>query len=321
MNMSNDEIMTTANRRQAMNQHVDGDATLTFGGKTSFANAEACKWFTRAQRALYARDFASASALMAKYRNLIRYDDFLRQDNRSVANPALSVVIVAYNTNMDLIACIKSVLRGTRKDIELIVVDNGGNERVLPLLLKLPLLYTQSPMNLIPSEGRNIGVYYAKAPVCAFLDDDALVLPGYAESAIAAFSVPDICAVRGKVISKTQTAYRGSERHYDLGPKPLAHVINTEGNSAWRTDAYIDADGMDPLLFGHEGVDLSLRLERMYGNAMTFYWPELLIHHDYATDEKKCEVKKARYALMGEYLGWKQITEKATSRKLRTFKK
>jgi len=291
-----------------VNPRINTDNILPKNKTISPSNVEACKWFTSAQRALYARDFASASNWMAKYRNLVRYDDFWRQDNRHVANPVLSVVIVAYKTNMDLITCIKSVLKGTRKDIEIIVVDNGGNELVLPLLLRMPLLYVQSPINLIPSEGRNIGVYYAKAPICAFLDDDAVVLPQYAEYTLAAFSVPDICAVRGKVILKTQTAYLGSMPHYDLGPNPLPHVINTEGNSAWRTDVYKDAGGMDPLLFGHEGIDLSNRLTFMFGKAVTFYWPRLVIRHDFAFNETKKDTKDARHSLMLQYLTWKGIS-------------
>jgi glycosyltransferase involved in cell wall biosynthesis len=279
---------------------------LSTAEKISPANAEACECFTRARQALHVRDFAAASELMTKFRRLIRYDDFWRQDNRKIANPVLSVVIVAYQTNMDLIACIKSVLKGTRKDIEIIVVDNGGNEQVLPLLLQMPLLYIRSPMNVILSEGRNIGVYYAQAPICAFLDDDALVRPEYAESILAAFRNPHVQAIRGRIEPKNRNAFQGSAWHYNLGPKPLPSAINTEGNSAWRTGIYKDANGMDPLLFGHEGTDLSVRLERMFGSVVTFYWPTLLIHHDYAMDEQKRAIKDARHALMEEYLGWKR---------------
>ena len=288
-----------------MSLEMNKDAISAASRALSPANAEACACFTRALHALHARDFASASDLTATYRSLIRYDDFWRQDNRTTVNPALSVIVVAYHTNTDLIACVKSVLRAARKDMELIVVDNGGNEEVLPRLLEMPLLYIRSPMNVILSEGRNIGVYYAKAPICAFLDDDAVVRPGYAESILAAFRFPHVHAIRGRIQPKKRHAVHGGAAHYDLGPRPLPHVINTEGNSAWRTGTYKDANGMDPLLFGHEGTDLSARLARMFGSAATFYWPELLIHHDYAADEQKKEVKETRHALMGEYLAWK----------------
>jgi hypothetical protein len=275
----------------------------------SAANAQACELFSRAQEALRAQDFAAAAELMREYRRSVRYDEFVRRDARLCAEAALSVIIVAYATNADLVECVTSVLAGGREDVEIIVVDNGGNEQALGPLLRLPLLYIACPMNLGPSEGRNIGVRYARAPVCAFLDDDALVPPDYAQNALAPFASADILAVRGRVIPKTPTAFQGDAPHYDPGPEPLPHPVDVEGNSVWRKDAYVRADGMDPLLFGHEGADLSRRLTAMAGRTATFYRPSLVIRHDYAEAPAKKAAKERRHALMDKYAAWKIICE------------
>lgn len=268
------------------------------------SNTKALKAFSAAQNALKRGYFSHASSLIQEYRSLIDYSLFPANDNRAVATPALSVVIVAYNTKHDLIACIKSVLAGSRKDIEIIVVDNGGNEEVETILMALPVLYLKMPMNLILSEGRNVGVAFATAPIVAFLDDDGIAPKSYAQSILDAFTVPDVLAIRGKVVPKTPTAFKGSNSHYDMGPSPLPSIINTEGCSAWNASAYRDAGGMDPLLFGHEGTDLVTRLNG-YGIGASFYWPTLYIYHDYASDESKSSIKEQRHALMTRYLEWK----------------
>jgi GT2 family glycosyltransferase len=274
-------------------------------------NSKACQAFRAALHTFQQHDFVKAEMHINAYKAYVDYNAFFKHDNLAPESPSASIIIVAYNTRQELIECIKSILAGTRKDIEIIVVDNGGNEEVMPLLTTMPLLYIQTPMNFILSEGRNIGVTYAKGPVCIFLDDDAIAPSAYVEHTLAAFVTQEIIAVRGKIFPKTQGAFHGTYPHYDLGPKPLPHVINTEGNSAWRTDAYRIAGGMNPLLFGYEGTDLSGRLAVIYGENVTFYWPVMHIFHDFATDEAKHIAKEARHRLMEDYLEWKCINERS----------
>ena len=292
-------------------------------GKEKPANADALKLFSAAQNALKRGYFSHAATLMQEYRTKIDYSLFPASDNRVAATPSLSVVIVAYKTKQDLIACVKSVLAGSRKDIEIIIVDNGGNEEVESLLKALPVLYLKMPINLVPSEGRNIGVAFAAAPIVAFLDDDAIAPKCYAQSILDAFAVPEVLAIRGKVLPKTENAFQGSNNHYDLGGAPLPSIINTEGCSAWNVTAYRQAGGMDPLLFGHEGTELVTRFEK-YGLGASFYWPALYIYHDYAHDETKCSLKEQRHMLMTKYLEWKnslihQILLKHEEQQLRTY--
>lgn len=268
------------------------------------SNAAALKVFSAAQNAFKRGYFSHASALIQEYRAMIDYSLFPADDKRAEKQPLLSVVIVAYKTKQDLVACVKSALGGSRKDIEIIVIDNGGNEEVEAVLKGLPILYLKMPMNLIPSEGRNVGVAFSRAPIVAFLDDDAIAPQNYAQSILDAFTVSDVLAIRGKVLPKNADAFKGTNKHYDLGPNPIPSVIDTEGCSAWDVSSYRKAGGMDPLLFGHEGTDLVTRLNN-YGVGASFYWPALYIFHDYAGDEAKCAIKEQRHLLMTRYLEWK----------------
>ena len=272
----------------------------------SSRNSSACKRFAQAQEALSRdEDFELAQRYMQGYRNLVRYEEFYKQDNRTEPEPLLSVVVVAYNTGKDLVRCLKSVFAGSLKQIEVIVVDNGKNADVLSTLLAMPILYVKTPMNLILSEGRNIGVSMAKAPIAAFLDDDALADSDFCKNALEPFRDSTVYAIRGKVLPKTKGAFLGTMTHYDFGDKPIPQCINTEGNSAWRLDAYREFGGMDPLLFGHEGTDVSIAYSLAYGLGSTWYWPKMCIYHDYAVTEDKNSVKQKRHELMTKFMLWK----------------
>ena len=271
----------------------------------SVSNQRACKRFMQAQEVFAKGDFKLADRFMQGYRNLVRYDEFYIHDNRIEKSPMISVVIVAYNTKWDLIKCLKSVFSGSVKKIEVIVVDNGENAEVISILLSMPILYIKTPMNLVLSEGRNIGVAMARAPVVAFLDDDGIADKDFCRHALTPFQDENIFAVRGKVLPKTADAFQSGNRHYDFGDEPLPHCINTEGNSAWRVESYRQVGGMDPLLFGHEGTDMSIRYTQTYGWGKTWYWPSLVLYHDYAATSDKSEAKKQRDELMFRFLFWK----------------
>lgn len=274
-------------------------------GRQTLSTTQALAAFSEAQSLLKSRQFYEAVVQMERYRNNIDYNDFKVWDNRPKITPLISIIIVAYATNNDLIKCIKSVIHGSISNFEIIVVDNGKNDEVSTLLKNMPLLYIKSPTNLLLSEGRNIGVSFARSEIAAFLDDDALASPTFAADIICAFSNNNILAIRGKVLPKTENAYKCTNHHYDLGEYPLASVINTEGCSAWKISHYIKENGMDPLLFGHEGTDLSSRFAKKYGLGNTIYWPNLYIFHDFAHSQEKLNTKESRHALMHEYLQWK----------------
>ncbi|MDR3176519.1 MAG: glycosyltransferase [Desulfovibrio sp.] len=271
----------------------------------SARNRRACARFADALAAFSRGNFALAARCVKAYRDLVRPDDFYRHEGRGADVPLLSLIVVAYGTTTDLLECLASVHAGTFRKMEVIVIDNGGNAPVLPKLTALPLLYVKTPMNLLPAEGRNIGVSLARAPIGVFLDDDALAAPNFLQSALEVFGEPAVMAARGRILPKNDAACQSADPHYDPGEKPLPYLINIEGNSAWRLEAYRLLGGMDPLLFGHEGYDLSLRLVRLYGESSSIYRPSMLVRHDFALTPEKKAAKTARYALMSRYLKWK----------------
>lgn len=263
--------------------------------------------FQQAVEHLNRKNFNKAAKLAGLYRELMDYSIIETVDNRVSDNPRVSVVVVAYNTNQDLIACLNSLLNQKVKkdDYEIIVVDNGKNEEVHEQLMKLPILWVKNPINFILSEGRNIGVHFSKGEIVSFLDDDAIVPDDYISTIMEAFETFDIAALRGKVLPKNENSYRAVSTHYDMGNYPYPHTIDTEGNSAFLRKIYVKCQGMDPLLFGHEGTELSFKINQMLNKNALIYWPRTVIYHDYANTEEKDKTKSARHQLMIDYLNHK----------------
>ena len=273
---------------------------------TPAANRKACQRLSDAMGAVARGEFLLALRYLEGYRRQIDYKAFFRRQADAPEGLSLSVIIAAFNTGRQLTECVASVLGGKADGCEIIVVDNGGNASVLHDLLALPVTYIKNPGNLYPSEARNIGAYFARAPLLAFLDDDALASPFFCGAAREALADPSVLAVRGRATAKTESPGVNAPPHYDLGPAPAPCRITLEGASAWRRKEYLDAGGMDPLLFGHEGEELSLRLQDRYPAARLLYWPDMLIRHDFAATEEAHESKRQRHAIMGRYFTWKR---------------
>ncbi len=249
--------------------------------------------------------FEEAQEEAKSYRDKVVYDALPRVDHRAGNTPVLSVVIVAHQTRQALIACLDSLEDPSNPPFEIIVVDNGGNECVEPELHRRSLLLVPTPVNVLPSEARNIGVHFARGSIVVFVDDDATVGPGYLASIPPAFEDFEIVALRGKVLPKSDHSNNRRIRHYDLGDIPVTADLNTEGNSAVRVATWKQVGGQDPLLFGGEGVEFSFRVTAQFGPSAILYWPSAVIRHDYAEDDSKLERKSDRHRAAEAYLAWR----------------
>lgn len=258
--------------------------------------------FRKAREQYLARRFASAREIIQRYRSSIDYAQFKQSDCRGVTEPEISVVIVSYSTQAASLECISSVFVQSGPRFEVILVDNGGNESIHAELAAMPgLLWIRPPINLLPSEGRNIGAHFAKGPLLAFLDDDAVMAPGYLEHASRALEDKCIVALRGRAMAKNPLAHVRSPKQYDLGEAARPAELNLEGNCVIRRDAYAALQGFDPLMFGHEGRELTRRCKARYPDRQILYWPSLVIRHDYAEGESLA-AKRHRQAVAIDYL-------------------
>jgi glycosyltransferase involved in cell wall biosynthesis len=111
------------------------------------------------------------------------------------AEPAVSVVIPAHDAGATIEATVRSVLRQSRPDLEVIVVDDGSTDdtaaRVRALEADERVRLVQQA-NAGASAARNAGIAAAAAATISVVDSDDLWLPTYLETMTTALaSRPD----------------------------------------------------------------------------------------------------------------------------------
>ena len=246
-------------------------------------------------------DHAFASKELEMFSNKFDIDSLPKIDNRPEQHCDVSFVVVTYNSNKQILECIFSILNQQENQYDIIIVDNGGNDDILPELIKQPILYVRSPINIFPSLARNIGAYLSNSPIVCFIDDDAVITSSYVRSVRQAFSSFEIIGMRGRITPKSPSKMELCPTIYDPGNIITPTSFPIEGNIAVKREAYLELGGMDPFLFGGEGLDLSYRITIKHGPGSIIYWPDCLVHHD-PSDEIKSEFKKLRYERMHRYL-------------------
>ncbi|WP_435103462.1 glycosyltransferase family 2 protein [Arhodomonas sp. AD133] len=244
--------------------------------------------------------FERAVAVKEKYQEEVDYYSLWQSDRRSDVAVTVTFVVVSHKGRQGLVECIDSLLAQEDPDFEIVLVDNGGNEGVWGELKTRRLLHVAPPMNVFPSEGRNIGGEFARGEYIAFIDDDALVDRGYVTSLKYAWKNFEFSAIRGRVLPKGGAGNEDFVGHYDLGQFPVPAVLITEGNMAIPASVFREVGGFDPLVFGGEGTELTYRCQKMFPQRDIFYWPGIKIYHDYAAGANLA-AKKARHALSRRY--------------------
>lgn len=220
---------------------------------------------------------------------------------KQIENPEISIIIVAYNTGSELLECLDSLMQQTNKNYETILIDNGSIDHTT--LQNYTLSYFWTGKNLGPSAARNIGLKYAKANIVAFLDDDGVVEKNWIKNIMANLENQDIVALRGKIIPKhPSNVLNNLQSHYDLGEKKINYYIDLEGNSAFRKESLLGVGGFETSLFGHEGAELSYKLQDKYPLSKIIYSPNVIIFHDYADSFIHLLRKSFRHGFMASEL-------------------
>lgn len=133
----------------------------------------------------------------------------------------ISVVIVSYNEEKFIGACLESITNQTipRNSYEVIVVDGRSTDNTIPIAKRYAdkVLVGYCPVG----KARDVGLRRAAAPVVAFTDADTFVPPNWLEQFIKAFENPAVVGAYGgmRYIEQTPLA-----RLYDTGARALIGV-------------------------------------------------------------------------------------------------
>ncbi len=106
----------------------------------------------------------------------------------SLSKPLISVIIPTFNRKEMVIKAIESVMQQTYCQVELIIVDDGSNDRTASTLkgqFSQAIIIEQNNSGV--SAARNSGIQVAKGSLIALLDSDDLWMPHKLERQVAFF--------------------------------------------------------------------------------------------------------------------------------------
>lgn len=218
--------------------------------------------------------------------------------NPPTAIPRISAIVCTYDRPAILIHAVDSLLAQTLPpaDYEIIVVDNKPNAETELAARRGHVRYVREPRAGL-SLARNAGVLAARAPIVAFMDDDAIASPDWLQRILAAFAslAPRPACVGGRIHLVYETprpAWLPDELlglygaiDWSASPTPLRPgQWLGGGNIAFDRAALEELGGFSPrlgrtpgTLLGMEEVSLCRRLQ---GRGRPIYYdPTITVGH------------------------------------------
>lgn len=181
--------------------------------------------------------------------------------------PAFSVVIGTVHRPELAAAAVRSVLAGSWTDLEVLVIDQSRDDRTRAAMAGIAdprLVYVHADaMGL--SRARNLGAARARAPLLAFLDDDAVAEPGWLAAFADAFADdPRAGIVGGRLLPRWEAScpawFPQAHGHllglYDIGDTRSdfpGRDLPMGGNFAIARDVLRAVDGFD-LRLGYDAA-------------------------------------------------------------------
>lgn len=212
-------------------------------------------------------------------------------------HPEVSVVIVLFGRAELTLACLRALLASHGVGLQLIIVDNGSEDRTAALLDRIRgATIIRAGRNLGFLRGVNLGAQQAEAPVLLFLNNDAVVAHDAVAAALRRLRSEDgAAAVGGRVLrldgrlqeAGCEVSPQGVPIPFGGGDDPSIGCYLFPRTVDYcsgvflmvRRDAFRQLRGFDPRYEPayYEDVDLCFRLRELGGD--TWYEPGALIRH------------------------------------------
>ncbi|GAH14558.1 unnamed protein product, partial [marine sediment metagenome] len=193
---------------------------------------------------------------------------------------SISVIIPMHNAEKTIVQTLKGLEKQTRKDFEVIIVDDGSTDTSLKLITEfkegssLPIkLITQE--NSGAAKARNVGVEQSKGDIIIFLDSDCIPRENWVEEMVRPLSESIVgCTCGYRVKNRESLIARYVDYEIARRHKKLINNIDTIGSysASFLRSVFIEAGGFDIAYLdaNAEDFDLSFKIGRMgYGLRFT----------------------------------------------------
>jgi len=183
-------------------------------------------------------------------------------------NPKVSVVVCAYNAERTMEPCLVSLEKLNYPNYEVIVVNDGSNDRTREISEKFSYIRLINQENKGLSAARNVGIAAATGEIVAFTDSDCVADPDwlnylvttYVRSGRAAVGGPNFPPPEDTLVPSAVAVSPGGPTHVLLNDEVAEHIPGC--NMAFRKSALEEISGFDPVFrAAGDDVDLCWRLQ------------------------------------------------------------
>ena len=220
------------------------------------------------------------------------------EEEESVINPTVSIIVITRNRPALLRHCLEHVLAQPYPHKEIIVVDSSSNTESEEVVGQYPDVIgvrLNGQRNNMP-QARNEGLAVASGEFIAFIDDDAMVQPGWLDTLFITYQDETVGAVGGRIItvSKPYCDLLTGNPVLSIRPSGQTIVKNVGSicidqvevdhligcNMSFRRTVLEQVGGFDPglILNNHrDETDLCLRVKRA-GSRVVFNPAMAVVH-------------------------------------------
>lgn len=203
----------------------------------------------------------------------------------------LSIILITYGREIDLVECISSILKQDYENFEIILIDNNENKKVSEYISEYlskiddkRINYFKASTNLGVTRGRELGISKANGDILIFIDDDAffekidacqMVLREFSQNSNIGILSFKIINYYSKKIEPAEFPHRNKK----LNPgQQFETTYFTGGACAIRRDVFENVGGYaDDFFYGMEELDLSFRV--IDTGYQIFYFPAVVVWH------------------------------------------
>ena len=220
------------------------------------------------------------------------------------------MIIPTLAADKRLLECVRALESQTRRDFEVIVVDNSGRGLAKVNQTAGNAQVIENARNLGFGEAINLGIRASQAPYIASLNDDAAPVPGWLDALVKAMEArPDVgmCASQVRLFGEDRLDSAGMLVCRDASSKQRGHgrmpedfpvmeeALLPSGSAAlYRRAMLEETGGFDASFFLYcEDTDLGLRAR--WAGWKCLYVPQAVVEHHYSHSAGRASPLKAYY--------------------------
>ncbi len=164
--------------------------------------------------------------------------------------PRVSIVVASYNGGRTLDECLRSLMRLSYPDYEVIVIDDGSTDNTSQIVTRYNVRSIRTE-NRGLSAARNLGIESSTGEIVAFIDSDAYADPDWLFYLVTSLAEQEASGVGGPNLSPLDDGFvaacvdfaPGNPTHVLLDDERAEHVPGC--NMAFRKDALARIGGFD----------------------------------------------------------------------------